>query len=56
MHLIAIHNEGMLSVARALLARGVDASIKDSNGETALDIARRRKHHTELIKLLEKHI
>lgn len=55
LHLLARVNEGMVSVARTLLARGVDATIQDCNGETALDIAR-TKQHTELIKLLEKHI
>lgn len=55
LHLLARVNEGMLSVARALLARGVDATINDFNGETALDIARTQQR-TELIKLLEKNM
>jgi ankyrin repeat protein/mono/diheme cytochrome c family protein len=41
------------SIAKAILDRGVDITVKNARGETALTWARRRGHR-ELIELLEK--
>lgn len=43
---------GKVKAARYLLTRGIDASIKDTKGFTALDRAREFKH-PECVKLLE---
>jgi ankyrin repeat protein len=43
---------GQASMIESLLKAGADASIKDENGRTALDLAE-RGYHTECIKLME---
>jgi ankyrin repeat protein len=43
-----------LDNVKLLLDLGADVSIKDENGETALDIAKKNKDK-EVIKLLEEH-
>ena len=45
-------NTGQASIIESLLKAGADASIKDENGRTALDLAK-RGNHTECIKLME---
>lgn len=43
---------GMVDVVRFLVCEGIDLSIKDANGETALDCAR-RLGKVEVLPLLE---
>ena len=43
---------GQASMIESLLKAGADASIKDENGRTALDLAE-RGNHTECIKLMK---
>jgi ankyrin repeat protein len=44
---------GHVEVCQILLDNGADASIKDSNGETALDCARKNSHQ-DVIEILSK--
>lgn len=50
--LLAIARQGNASMARLLIAGGADPLAANSEGKTALDIAR-ELHHGEMTKLLE---
>ncbi len=45
---------GYAEVAKVLLSKNADASLKDGEGKTATDIAKQSRKGSEVIKLLAK--
>ena len=47
---------GRIEIVRLLIEHGANVVVKDDWGETPLDVARRREHRKEIIKLLSEHV
>jgi ankyrin repeat protein len=52
--LVAVKSSALPQIVQLLLERGADATVKDENGKTPLEIAQDRKL-TDVVNLLEIH-